>query len=101
MQTIINEQKSAFPDMEEWDGERYKGIGIKRMKGYKCKLQIDKLNQKRYEFWNKRNTHGNPNYKIWRIINQTCVYDEYRANFLLEGPNPQSPCFLIMSINKE
>ena len=71
------------------------------MKGYKCKLQIDKLNQKRDEFWNKGNTHGNPNYKIWRIINQVCVYDEYRANFLLEGCNPQSQCFLIMSINKE
>ena len=38
----INKQKTEFPDMEEWEGERYKGIGIKRMKGYKCTLQIDK-----------------------------------------------------------
>ena len=73
--------------MEEWDGERYKGIGIKRMKGYKCYLQIDKLNEKRDEFWNKRNSHSSPNYKIWRIINQACVYDEYRANVLLEEYN--------------
>ena len=87
IQTVINEQKIEFPDMEEWEGERYKGIGIKRMKGYKCNLQIDKLNQKRDEFWNKRNAHGNPNYKIWRIINQACVYDEYRANVLLEEYN--------------
>ena len=84
IQSMINAQKSEFPDMEEWEGEKYKGIGIKRMKGYKCNLQIDKLNQKREEFWNERGTHGNPNYKTWRIINQACVYDEYRANMLLE-----------------
>ena len=83
-QSLIKEQREEFPDMEEWEGERYKGIGIKKMKGYKCNLQIDKLNQKREEFWDKRNGHGNPNYKIWRIINQACVYDEYRSNLLLE-----------------
>ena len=87
IQSIINEQKLEYPDMEEWEGERYKGIGIKRMKGYKCNLQIDKLNQKRDEFWGRRNAHGNPNYKTWRIINQACVYDEYRANVLLEEYN--------------
>ena len=57
------------------------------MKGYKCSLQIDKLNQKREEFWNLRNSHGAPNYKTWRIINQACVYDEYRANVLMEEYN--------------
>ena len=87
IQAIVDEQKAEFPDMEEWEGERYKGIGIKRMKGYKCDLQIDKLNQKRDEFWAKRNGHGYPNYKTWRIINQACVYDEYRANVLLEEYN--------------
>ena len=87
VQSIINEQKLEYPDMEEWEGERYKGIGIKRMKGYKCNLQIDLLNQKRDEFWSKRNAHSNPNYKIWRVINQACVYDEYRANVLLEEYN--------------
>jgi hypothetical protein len=50
-------------------------------------LQIDKLNQKRDEFWSKRNTHGNPNYRTWRVINQACVYDELRANMLLEEYN--------------
>ena len=87
IQTIINEQRQEFPDMEEWEGERYKGIGIKKMKGYKCNLQIDKLNQKRDDFWSKRNSHGSPNYKTWRIMNQACVYDEYRANVLLEEYN--------------
>ena len=57
------------------------------MKGYKCNLQIDKLNQKREEFWNLRNAHGAPNYKTWRLINQACVYDEYRANVLMEEYN--------------
>ena len=44
VQYFIDKQRKEFPDMEEWDGERYKGIGIKRMKGYKCSLQIDKMN---------------------------------------------------------
>ena len=87
VQYFIDKQRKEFPDMEEWDGERYKGIGIKRMKGYKCSLQKDKLNQKREEFWNLRNSHGAPNYKTWRIINQACVYDEYRANVLMEEYN--------------
>ena len=39
------------------------------------------------EFWNLRNAHGAPNYKIWRIINQACVYDEYRANVIMEENN--------------
>ena len=84
IKSIIEEQKKEFPDMEEWEGDKYKGIGIKRMKGYKCNLPIDKLNKKREEFWNTRGLHGSPNYKIWRVINQACVYDEYRANVLLE-----------------
>ena len=87
VQNIIEKQKNEFPDMPEWEGERYKGIGIKRMKGYKCTLQIDILNQKREKFWNLRNAHGAPNYRTWRIINQACVYDEYRANVLMEEYN--------------
>ena len=84
IESMIEEQKKEYPDMEEWEGDKYKGIGIKRMKGYICDLPIDKLNKKREDFWNKRGLHGNPNYKTWRVINQACVYDEYRANVLLE-----------------
>ena len=84
IESIIEEQKKEYPDMEEWEGEKYKGIGIKRMKAYKCNLPIDKLNKKREEFWSTRGAHGSPNYKIWRVINQACIYDEYRANVLLE-----------------
>ena len=35
-------QNLTILDMEEWDGNSYKGVGIKRMKGYKCNLSINK-----------------------------------------------------------
>ena len=69
-----------FPDMKEWKGNRYKGIGIKRMKGYKCTLPIDKLNKKREEFWVAKCSQ---NY-MWQVVQQACIYDEYRANIVLE-----------------
>jgi hypothetical protein len=72
-----------FPDMEEWPGERYKGIGIKRMKGYKCTLKIDELIKKREEFWKCKDEIS----ETWNVINQACVYDVYRANMLLEKYN--------------
>ena len=81
---MVEKQKNEFPDMKEWQGDRYKGIGLKKMKGYKCDLPIDKLNEKREIFWSARNNKTNKNYEIWRIINQACVYDEIRANMLLE-----------------
>jgi hypothetical protein len=68
-----------FPDMEEWEGERYKGVGIKRMKGYKCTLPINQLNELREKFWTtKINEDEN-----WRIIQQICVFDEERSNMTL------------------
>ena len=84
IEQMIENQKQEFPDMKEWKGKRYQGIGIKKMKGYKCNLKIDDLNKKRDLFWGTRNSNTTPNYKIWRIINQACVYDELRANMLLE-----------------
>ena len=74
-----NKRDPNFPDMEEWPGERYKGIGIKRMKGYKCDLPIDKLNEMREKFWSAK-IEENEN---WRIIQQICVFDEERANMTL------------------
>lgn len=68
-----------FPDMEEWEGERYTGIGIKRMKGYKCSLKIDELKQKREEFWKTKYREN----KNWEIIQQICVFDEERSNLTL------------------
>ena len=81
---LFEQQKTEFPDMPEWDGDRYTGIGLKKMKGYKCDLPIDELNKKRDEFWEAKGNEQNPNYKTWEIINQACVYDELRANMLLE-----------------
>ena len=74
-----NKRDPNFPDIEEWPGERYKGIGIKRMKGYKCDLPIDKLNEMREKFWSTK-IEENEN---WRIIQQICVFDEERANMTL------------------
>ena len=68
-----------FPDMEEWEGERYKGVGIKRMKGYKCDLPINKLNEMREKFWTTKIDED----ENWRIIQQICVFDEERANMTL------------------
>ena len=76
---FTNKRDPNFPDMEEWPGERYKGIGIKRMKGYKCDLPIDKLNEMREKFWSTK-IEENEN---WRIIQQICVFDEERANMTL------------------
>ena len=49
--------RDEFPDMKEWKGERYSGIGIKRMKGYKCNLPIDKLNEKTVQWLINLFTH--------------------------------------------
>ena len=68
-----------FPDMEEWEGDRYKGVGIKKMKGYKCTLPIDKLNEMREKFWTTKIEED----ENWRIIQQVCVFDEERANMTL------------------
>ena len=65
--------------MEEWEGDRYKGVGIKKMKGYKCTLPIDKLNEMREKFWTTKIEED----ENWRIIQQVCVFDEERANMTL------------------
>ena len=54
-----------FPDIEEFDGNLYKSVGIKRMKGYKCYLPINQLNEWSEKFWMTRNEDEN-----LRIIQQ-------------------------------
>ncbi|MCQ2816058.1 MAG: hypothetical protein MJ252_02220 [archaeon] len=80
---LESEMRKEYPDMKEWKGERYTGIGIKKMKGYKCNLPIDKLNQKRNEFWHSKSKLDPVQKKMWRIINQACVYDECKEIFLI------------------
>ncbi len=61
-----------FKNMPEWEGDRYKGVGLKRMKGYICSLQIDKLNMLRDEFWSSK-IREKP---IWRNIRRSVYMDE-------------------------
>ena len=68
-----------FKDMPEWEGERYKGIGLKRMPGYKCTFPIDLLNEMRDDFWNFKIKEK----PIWKHIRQACLMDELRANGIL------------------
>jgi hypothetical protein len=70
-----------FTEMPEWDGDRYKGVGIKRMKAYKCDIPINELNRMREDFWDKKVTQ---NY-IWRHIKQACIMDEVRARSILHA----------------
>ena len=65
-----------FKDMPEWEGERYKGEGIKKMKGYKCEMQIDKLSLLRDDFWNSKTKDK----LIWKHIRQACIMDD--GNFI-------------------
>lgn len=48
--------------MEEWENGKYCGIGIKKMKAYKCNLTLNELNKRRERFWklktNPKNLNG-------------------------------------------
>ena len=90
--TNIREKKEEpkiiiFEDMEEIKGDTYVGIGIKKMKGYKCNLKIDELNEKREYFWKIKTNYKNKNWKIWDIIKRAVSFDELRASLLLEEYN--------------
>jgi hypothetical protein len=77
----INE---VFEDIEEISEDIYTGIGIKKMKAYKCDLPIDELNKKREHFWEIKTNHKNKNWPIWNTIKRAVLFDEYRAELLLE-----------------
>lgn len=72
-----------FNDMPEWEGDKFKGYGIKQMKGYKCSLKINELNQLRDEFWASRKTHK----AQWTIVHQACIYDHIKAEEYLYKNN--------------
>ena len=78
---IINEK---FEDMEEINENIYVGIGIKKMKGYKCTLKIDELNKLREHFCEIKTNTNNSNWIIWKTIKRAVAYDELRASLLLE-----------------
>jgi hypothetical protein len=85
-------------DMPEWEGDRYRGVGIKRMKGYKCDIPINELNKLRDEFWNSK-IHKN---NIWRSIRQACVMDDVRAVNVIQstGLKTISGCINQLKDNK-
>lgn len=71
--------EERFKDFPEWEGDRFSGQGIKKMKGYKCSLKIDELNNLREEFWVKRLKISG----IWKHIRHACILDDSKiCNFL-------------------
>jgi hypothetical protein len=66
------ENEDIFKDMPEWEGERYRGVGAKRMKGYKCLIPINELNRLRDEFWTSKIKTDS----IWKTIRHACIMDE-------------------------
>ena len=73
-----------FDDMEEIKEDIYIGIGIKKMKGYKCDLKINELNKLREHFWEVKTNHCNKNWVVWNTIKRAVEYDESRSSILLE-----------------
>ena len=71
-QILIESYDPKFRNMPEWEGERFRGEGVKRMKGYKCDLNIDVLNRLREDFWGERMREK----AIWRNIRQACLMDD-------------------------
>ena len=76
-----------FDDMEEIKEDIYVGIGIKKMKGYKCDLKINELNQLRKHFWEVKTNHSNKNWVVWDTIKRAVEFDESRSSILLEEYN--------------
>lgn len=81
---IESKDADLFNDMEEWENGIYCGIGIKKMKAYKCNLTLNELNKRRERFWKLKTNPKNFNWTIWIIIHQAVVYDEHRSSLLLE-----------------
>ena len=76
-----------FDDMEEIKEDIYIGIGIKKMKGYKCDLKINELNKLREHFWEVKTNHCNKSWVVWNTIKRAVEYDESRSSLLLKEYN--------------
>ena len=81
------DDNEIFEDMEEIKEDIYVGIGIKKMKGYKCTLKVDELNKKREHFWEVKTNNKNKNWLVWSTIKRAVSKDEERASLLLEEYN--------------
>ena len=80
-------ENEDFDDMEEIKEDIYIGIGIKKMKGYKCDLKINELNKLREHFWEVKTNHCNKNWVVWNTIKRAVEYDESRSSLLLKEYN--------------
>jgi len=87
-QNLIEDE--LFKEMAEWDGERFKGVGIKRMKGYICNFPINELNKLRDQFWVSKAKQS----VIWKTIKQACAMDDVRAENIIKaiGLKPLNGC---------
>ena len=74
-ETLGAEQLDLFNDMPEFEGEKYVNYGIKRMKAYKCDLNIDDLNNLREQFWVTKISSN----KKYRYIKQAILYDNNKC----------------------
>ena len=81
------DDNEIFEDMEEIKEDIYVGIGIKKMKGYKCTLKVDELNKKREHFWEVKTNNKNQNWLVWSTIKRAVTKDEERASILLDEYN--------------
>ena len=81
---VKSSKDEIFEDMEEVKEEVYVGIGIKRMRGYKCDLKVDELNKLRNYFWEIKTNTNNKNWLVWDTIRRALSYDELRASILLQ-----------------
>ena len=90
-----NKNEDYEKDMEFWEGEKYVGVGIKRMKAYKCDLNIKALQKMRKKFWKlKLNEEEEENYSNWSIIQNALTYDDPRDILYLKhfGIEPINGC---------
>lgn len=72
----------CLQDMPEVAGEIYVNYGIKRMKGYKCELNIDDLNSLREKCWSLKINLN----KRYRFIRQAVLYDSVKCeDYLLKN----------------
>ena len=67
--------EEKFNDMPEVSGNIFVNYGIKRMKGYKCSLNIDELNVLRERFWQVK-INLNERFKFLR---QAVLYDSKKC----------------------
>ena len=73
--TTNEKSEELFHNMPEVNEEKYVNYGIKRMKAYKCPLNIDELNNLRDKFWQMK-IGLNERYKFLR---QAVLYDSNKC----------------------